>query len=336
MMIKVAMTGLSAGLLIATVLSTLFGEWWVGALIANFRVHLLLLGILIALASLLTTSGVLVAAAVLAIVVNGAALAMAAGSLTRPTGPPPSDAKTPGVRVMTFNLLFSNRDLEALRRCIAHAQPDLLLLQEAGRYWRAALGTLEDRYPYRLDLNQTGRFDEDHGVMLFSRHPILHARQHPLAGMPDRLGAALVDVAGHPLWAASVHIMKPTGRWRQRLQQQQLRTLAAWISTLEAPVVVGGDFNATLYMPQMQRFVGTAGLGPDHQARPWRGILAGTFPASLSLLGLKIDHVMVRDLVIRRASTLHCAGSDHLPVVVDLAHPPRPTQAGKDRSQSLG
>jgi vancomycin resistance protein VanJ len=106
------------------------------------------------------------------------------------------------------------------------------------------------------------------------------------------------------------------------LQQRQLEQLAAWVNAREGPVLLGGDLNATSYAPQVRRLLADTGLALDQQASPSQAF-AGTFPASLRMLGLKIDHILVRDITIRRAWTLPAPGSDHRAVVADVSLPGR-------------
>jgi endonuclease/exonuclease/phosphatase (EEP) superfamily protein YafD len=324
LLLKVALSSLGVGIVALTLLPTVWSEWWVGALLTNFRVHLVLLGALTILGGLLAGSLPLVAAGATALIINGLVIGETARALAATGDPRAAWAEGPTIRVMTFNLLYSNRDLPALRRCLTETEPDLLLVQEADAFWRGALATLDGRYPYRLDLERAGRYFGSHGVMLLSRYPLREAAQHPLGGLPDRLGAARIDVSGQPVWVASVHMIKPTSEARLEAQRRQLLDLAAWVEGREAPLIIGGDFNATLSMPTLQRFVGATGLTPDQRVRSWWTVLGGTFPASLAVFGLKIDHIMVRHLRIQRTTRLRCAGSDHLPVLADLEMgPPR-------------
>ena len=46
LLLKVALSSLGVGIVALTLLPTVWSEWWVGALLTNFRVHLVLLGAL--------------------------------------------------------------------------------------------------------------------------------------------------------------------------------------------------------------------------------------------------------------------------------------------------
>jgi endonuclease/exonuclease/phosphatase (EEP) superfamily protein YafD len=315
-LLQASVISLGVALILASVMPALLSSWWVANLLANLRLHLILLGGVMATSGLAMRSMPLIILGTSVVAVNALTMVASLPTSTQVSGAIASRGAT--LRVMTLNLLYSNRDLDALGRCLARVQPDLLLVQEVGRYWATALDDLDVRLPYRLGLLTAGSSDRNHGVMLLSRHPIIDAYQHPLDGVPDRLAAAMLDVDGRSVWAASVHTAKPTTPPGLARQQRQLEELAAWVMAHDGPLVLGGDLNTTLHSAHVQDFIGATGVQVDHRAHPWLGLVSSTFPAALPVLGLKIDHIMVRRLIFRDAWTVACPGSDHRAVVADL------------------
>ncbi len=82
------------------------------------------------------------------------------------------------------------------------------------------------------------------------------------------------------------------------------------------PIVLG-DFNATPYGRHVRALQQTADLQGTWRGRPPRG----TWPANLPAFGrISIDHALHdAGLVAMRYETLPSIGSDHLPILLELA-----------------
>jgi endonuclease/exonuclease/phosphatase (EEP) superfamily protein YafD len=83
------------------------------------------------------------------------------------------------------------------------------------------------------------------------------------------------------------------------------------------PIIVAGDFNCTPWSPLFADLLAATGL---HDS----ALGFGTWPtwySSLLPLGIKIDHVLVaHGVAVRNHQVGHDVGSDHFPVIVDLAY----------------
>jgi endonuclease/exonuclease/phosphatase (EEP) superfamily protein YafD len=304
-------------LLVISIAALPLSDWWVANAITNLRVQLTASGLVVlALGLVLRAPGTALIGAA-AVLVNGL---IVLNSLRPATAAPPAGAPGTLLRVMSHNLLYSSRDAAALFRQIDRIQPDVLLLQEVGRFWAGALQELRDRFPFGLELPRIDLSSHGHGVVLLSRHPILERDQRSLGAPTVRFAAARLAVGEQRLWVASMHAAKPNGPAALRLQQAQLDEVAAWINERDGPVVLGGDLNATACAPQIRRLLAATGLSLDQQASPSQAFVS-TFPAVLPVLGLKLDHILVRGLTIRQARTLPPGGSDHRPVVAEIALP---------------
>jgi endonuclease/exonuclease/phosphatase (EEP) superfamily protein YafD len=113
-----------------------------------------------------------------------------------------------------------------------------------------------------------------------------------------------------------VHPVAPTETFARNQRQQ--RAITAIVRRLPRPRIVAGDFNSTMYNAWMDELT-DLGLREAHEAvgRPF----ATTWPnGELLLPPLRIDHVLVDSpLVPQRAAEGRGQGSDHRPVIVDLA-----------------
>lgn len=307
----------SLAILVLSLLSMQWNHWWATSLLSNFHLHLAVVGAALMAFGLVwrrwLQAGI------------GAAIILANVGLVASQLPvPASAAVAPGqaaLRVMTINVLFDNRNLPALQAHIAEQNPDVLLMQEVNRRWNRDLTALNDRYPYRLPLIEARPLLDEHGTVLFSRYPITDAVRPTLGGVEGRLTAARVSVDGRPLWLASTHLVKPSTPAGQAMQRAQLVDLAKWAETVAEPLVIGGDFNATVHMPQLDDLLKSQSLTTDLQSGQWWKVAVGTYPSWLPLLGLKIDHIMAREASIAASEIVTIEGSDHRAVVANIVLP---------------
>jgi len=304
-------------LLLMSLLPSLLGAWWVANVLANLRLQLGVLGLVALLLGIGFQSILLTLLGVASVVLNGA-IVLCALRPPRSVAQPLADG--PVLRVMTLNLLRKNRDAETVFRQVDQVRPDILLLQEVGRRWASALEGLRAPYPHVLRLPCEGAPFGRHGPLVLSRHPIVGADPQMLGGPTVRFAAARLTIGDHTLWAASVHLTKPSDSAAFALQCRQLEELAAWVNGRQGPLLLGGDLNATSSAPRVVRMLAATGLTLDQHAVPSQAI-AGTYPARLPLLGLKIDHILVRGMSVTRAWTLPPTSSDHRGVVAEVALP---------------
>jgi endonuclease/exonuclease/phosphatase (EEP) superfamily protein YafD len=114
---------------------------------------------------------------------------------------------------------------------------------------------------------------------------------------------------GRAFTVAGTHLDRPPTRRHLR----QIASLPAMVASLEAPIVLVGDFNATPWSYALTRVIGETGLAPLAGLRP-------TWPAHLGWPQLPIDHVLVSgEWRLLSAERGPYAGSDHRPVIARLA-----------------
>jgi endonuclease/exonuclease/phosphatase (EEP) superfamily protein YafD len=122
----------------------------------------------------------------------------------------------------------------------------------------------------------------------------------------------------------AVHVVNPARAGMTPVWRAQLNWLAEHVRRSAVPVVLAGDYNATMDHRGL-RVLPAAGLVDAHDAaghglgltwprRSCRG--SGRWPA---LPLLRLDHVFVaRTLGVRAIRTAVSAGSDHRRVIADL------------------
>ena len=295
----------TAGLALATAFAG--HRDWRLALLANFRAHLAVASLLVAVVAAFTDSAVPVDG--LPVVVLLLCAAANVYEMLRATRPARvkvvSESRT--VRLAFANLLETNLATDRVISWLERDRPDVFICAEAHRHWRRALTALEQDYPHVAGSPQGD-------VMIFSRRPF---EAEPVDLFVDIGHAVAVRVDG--LTILGLHTASPEDLRRSTALRDLLDKAGVFLRDTAGPVVVTGDFNATPWTPPVRRLMAEAGL------RCAPGALAGTYPAALlgrripPWLAIPIDVVLAgggAHAVSRRRGP--AIGSDHWPVVIEL------------------
>ncbi len=241
---------------------------------------------------------------------------------------------TTSLKVMSYNVWWKSRDVQAVAEVIRQEQPDIILLQELNSALAQKLKQeLVDLYPddklyfaYEWVIDQA----------IISRYPISEiGYRHDLG----RVQMVIIDTPSGPFTVWNVHPVQPRP-WRKHYRQ--MAALAAAIAEVEGALIIGGDFNTTdqsdsyklieRYLPAAHReagwgfgfsfpapssrFQGLANLGFTK-----RGVKQLLWLAANTSPTMRIDHIFYSDhFLAQQAYTLeNSGGSDHLPVVAELS-----------------
>jgi endonuclease/exonuclease/phosphatase (EEP) superfamily protein YafD len=218
------------------------------------------------------------------------------------------------LRFLAANLNFRNRDYRGALALIEAEQPDVVALMEVDAAWIGALGDLHDRYPHSFAWPEEGAY----GIALFSRYPV-----RELDGSPYREGGVQtaarvgIDVNEKEVILTLAHMKAPTSPGHAALRNRQIAAIAEMIGRDSGREhILIGDLNTTPWSPQYRPLEETAGLRNAARGRGY----SPTWPAGFGLMGIPIDHVLtsggIEVLQFRRGASF---GSDHLPIVADLA-----------------
>ena len=229
---------------------------------------------------------------------------------------PPDDltaaqSSAPRLRVFSANLLFNNGDLSGIIEEVRANNVDVAVFEEVTR---AHLSRLTGD-PALAELSNRV-FANGSDTVLFSRLPIESSEIWTKTFRP--MARARVMTAIGAIEVLAVHTVAPINslaisRWQQMLTA--IRDLARQRTT---PLLLIGDFNATMYHSRFDDILDT-GLTDAHSARGTG--LTGTWP--LGKPGpafLRIDHALSsKELVPVHASYGKGRGSDHRPIIVEYA-----------------
>jgi endonuclease/exonuclease/phosphatase (EEP) superfamily protein YafD len=296
--------------LLATVGILFAPRFWVADLGVHFRLQFAALAIAGVVILAATAEPAWAAVAFLVAAVN---LVIAAPHVL-PRGAPAVAAAGdagPVIRLATINVYYRNRQFQRVVDFIRHERPDAVVLVEVTAEWDQALTALDDEYAQRYVTRGT----KGAGVLLLSRWPMQAAILPDYADAEPAVTATL-QLHGRSLQLLGVHTSWPLGPRCSALRDQQLERLGEFARLQSGPLVILGDLNVSPFSRHLQALVAGGQLKSAAQGRGWQP----TWPTFLPPAGIHIDHALISGGVLvrgfRRGTRV---GSDHLPVIVDIA-----------------
>lgn len=233
------------------------------------------------------------------------------------------------LRLLTLNLLYTHSRCDGFVALIQREQPDVVCLQELTPPVAERLcALLGDDYPHRLLAPSAG----SNGYGILSRLPLVAGDFLQTPGGVSRYAQrATVLVGGREIDVYNCHLMPPLGKTFRylgptiatRLREAQITAMVEAIRTVGRPAVVAGDFNLTPYQEGYRLLAPTltdswleAGVGTGVT---WPLSILPQFTRFVPLL--RIDYCWhTAELQATRSRVAYTlTGSDHCPVVVDLA-----------------
>jgi endonuclease/exonuclease/phosphatase (EEP) superfamily protein YafD len=195
------------------------------------------------------------------------------------------------LKIISWNLLHTGgAGIEQVEALIVHHRPDVILMQEATARIDRLPHTAGGHYA-RIAL--PGR---QHGLAAWTRQPL----QRPAIGLPLQRGVIvrrLAQILGlREFTVVNVHLSHG-----QLLNRFQLRQIA---HAVPGPTAILGDCNL-IGSPYLRGFDDVGPRHPTHR--------------SVNLVPLRLDRCFVRGLRCHASAVLADAGSDHQPILVELA-----------------
>lgn len=185
------------------------------------------------------------------------------------------------LKLLSVNVLTSNRNPQPLLDLIAEEQPDLLVLLEVNQMWLDMLRSLHEDFPYRAEQARGDNF----GIALWSRIP-MEAKTEWLGPVEIPSIRAHFGEVEVPFTLFAIHPLPPMNKSMVLSRDRQLTAVAEQINRVPHPVLVAGDANTTPWSHAMLGFRAKAGL------QPARTSLTSTWPTGFAPMGIQIDHVL--------------------------------------------
>ncbi|MEH6819591.1 endonuclease/exonuclease/phosphatase family protein [Dietzia psychralcaliphila] len=220
------------------------------------------------------------------------------------------------LRVLVQNLEFGRADPVEVVRAVRDGGVDLLLTVEATP--EAVDGLRAAGLVEMLPHEATDAAPQTAGVAVWSRYPLSPPERIP----GFSLGVLRTDMAGPagPVTVVAAHPVAPVFDGPTAVEEaDRLRWYLGGLPG-PAPVVVGGDFNATW---DHARFRGLRGLGYTDSVSGGGDGWVPTWPAGRRVPPLiGIDHVLARGaLSVGDTSTVRVGATDHLGVLATVRLP---------------
>ena len=220
-----------------------------------------------------------------------------------------------GFRVMSFNALVHNEQLDPLLNALVRLRPDLLFLVEVNpAMFHQAKQRVIGEYPFSTSVYspRTGT-----AYALLSRWPFLTSGKRYNAGQSNfPLFQYDIQLETQALTLFGVHTTSPRSAEDKRTRDGQLRDLLEVVSDNQVtnPKVLMGDFNATPWTPALRNLAKQLNYFAPSSS------LQGTWPTWLPKpLRVPIDHIFYDDrLCTLKSGRIDIQGSDHAAVYADL------------------
>lgn len=219
------------------------------------------------------------------------------------------------VRVVSANVLYKNKRCTEAASMLTETDADVLVLVEHSERIRQFIP--DSVYPYRV-IHESSADDRATEISVLSKTPL---EQVGLVRAYHRTFPLLsTTVNGAPLLVIPVHTMAPHRKQDKITWEEEMAGLLEHVKTIADPLVVCGDFNATLTHAPMARLLDHAPL------RSAMSLMKKGWVPTWGPLGvvpvLALDHVLVSpEVIVLKAQSVRTPGSDHRCVVADMTIP---------------
>ncbi|MGZ8287769.1 MAG: endonuclease/exonuclease/phosphatase family protein [Telluria sp.] len=220
------------------------------------------------------------------------------------------------VRILTANVLTSNRNADRLIALIHEYDPDVFVTLETDSWWQERLDTLEGAYPFSMKCP----LDNLYGMHVYSRLPLEDcAIQFLVEDDIPSMHAMAVLPSTHKVRMHFLHPAppSPTEHAESTERDAELLVVARSVAGLDTPVIVAGDLNDVAWSTTTRLFRKISGL---LDPRIGRGMF-NTFHAGYWFMRWPLDHLFhSRHFTLSFITRLPHFGSDHFPVLVELTY----------------
>lgn len=220
------------------------------------------------------------------------------------------------IRLLMANVLQDNRRADLMLQAVRQAAADVVCLVETDDWWERAMRPLEREYAWttKCPLNNA------YGMILYSRLALTATATRFLVRPQVPSMRAVVRLrSGHEIVLYAVHPRPPLPQSPTYGRDAELVLVGREVARERKPAVVIGDLNDVAWS-----YTTTLFQRVSHTVDPrvGRGMF-NTFHASHPLLRYPLDHVFhTRDFTLVELRRLSHTGSDHFPILVELAYTP--------------
>ncbi len=209
------------------------------------------------------------------------------------------------IRIMTANVLTTNRNAKALIELVRENAPDILVTLESDEWWQAKLDSLEPDYPHTIKCP----LDNLYGMHVYSKLSLTDSHIDYLveSDMPS----------GHRIRVHFLHPAPPSPTENEESSERdaELIIVAKSVAETDAPVIVTGDLNDVAWSETTRLFRKISGL---LDPRVGSGMF-NTFHAKYCFMRWPLDHLFHSDhFPLSSIHRLPGFGSDHFALLTEL------------------
>ena len=228
-------------------------------------------------------------------------------------------AKYNHLKILSFNVLTTNKQYQETIDFTLQENPDIAVFLEAkSPSWNQGLQSLENHYQYHVSYPKLQ-------IEIYSQIALTNPQVDVYGGYRGVITNQIYfEEQEQPITFIATHAYPQIyyGSEGFKIRNNHLlQGIGKHVSGVKTPVIVIGDLNATMWSPFYQEMIKLSGLKNTRQG--W-GILPtqSSFNPNIKLLSTPIDHCLISPkIVVEKMKTASNFGSDHLPIVVDLAIP---------------
>ncbi len=230
--------------------------------------------------------------------------------------------------ILTANIRTKNRKYDRLIDLVTKKDPDMVLLIEVDEKWVHNISPLIEKYPYRI----IKPMENTYGLVLLSKKSL--EREQILFRVDDDV-PSIKTIIKDSKWGKvefyGLHPRPPRPSEAHSTQRDaELMQVADEISKTTRPCLVLGDLNDVAWSHTTRLFLRTSGLlDPRHG----RGFF-NSFPAFWPRIGFPLDHIFISPRFrLKSFDVLEDIGSDHRPLMIELAYGEYPQESGEEADQ---
>lgn len=219
------------------------------------------------------------------------------------------------IKIMTCNVLMTNKSANKLIAQIQHYQPDIVVTLETNQWWQDALAVINSDYPHRV--NQP--LENLYGMHVFSKFPFEELEVKNL--IQKDIPSVHTYIKLSDTFKVKCHFLhpappSPTENTYSKNRDLELLLIADIVDSNE-PTIVTGDLNDVAWSATTRKFRQKSHL---LDPRIGRGFF-NTFHAQYALLRWPLDHIFHSpDFGLKTIERVPSIDSDHFPLFSHLSY----------------
>ncbi|MCE8001758.1 endonuclease/exonuclease/phosphatase family protein [Billgrantia ethanolica] len=225
----------------------------------------------------------------------------------------------PCISLLIANVLTPNRRAAELIAIIHQHEPDLVLTLESDAWWQKHLDAgLEAAWPHSVKIP----LDNLYGMHLYSRLPLSDTRVEWL--IQDDIPSIHTDVtleSGDTIRLHALHPRPPAPNESEETlwRDAELLLIGQAVHRTPMPTIVAGDLNDVAWSRTTRLFCRISGMLDPRRGRG----MYSTFHARYPLLRWPLDHIFTTEhFTLVALERLPYFGSDHFPILASLCFRP--------------